>query len=321
MVDARSARFLKTARASVAQGASVALLTALSAAPLHAAPLITPACGATGSALQVLGSGGPEAADKRASSGYLIWQDARARLLIDAGGGVSLRFGEAGAAMRDLDAVVFTHFHADHASDFAALVKSSYFENRTRPLPVFGPPGNALMPGAVAFTDLLFGKSGAFRYLSDLTDGSGSYRLLPEDVRADGKLVRVGNIPALTLSATAVQHGPLPALAWRIETAGRVVVFSGDTSGKGELVALARGADIFVAHNAVPEGTTGAAHALHMTPDDIGRIAAAAKVKKLVLSHRMLRTLGREAETTAAIRKHYAGPVAFADDLDCYPLH
>ncbi len=280
-----------------------------------------PSCGARGIAVQVLGSGGPEAADQRASSGYLVWHDGRARLLVDAGGGVFLRFGEAGATMADLDAIVFTHFHADHASDFAALVKSSYFEDRNRALPVYGPPGNALMPGAVAFADALFGKSGAFRYLGDFLDGSASYTLKPQDVNAAGKVVGVGRFGDMQLRATAVEHGPLPALAWRVEIGGAVIAFSGDTSGKGDLVELARDADVFVAHNAVPVGTTGAAHALHMTPGDIGRIAAQAKVKKLVLSHRMLRTLGREAETLAAIRARYAGPVEFADDLNCYALH
>jgi hypothetical protein len=41
----------------------------------------------------------------------------------------------------------------------------------------------------------------------------------------------------------------------------------------------------------------------------------------LVLSHRMLRTLGKEAATTAEIRKRYAGPLDFANDLDCYPVN
>jgi hypothetical protein len=48
-------------------------------------------------AVQVLGSGGPDSNDARASSGYLLWLDGEARLLVDAGGGVFLRFGEAKA--------------------------------------------------------------------------------------------------------------------------------------------------------------------------------------------------------------------------------
>src|SRR4029077_12291613 len=41
-------------------------------------------CRSQGIAVQVLGSGGPELQDKRASSSYLLWQDGRARVVLDA---------------------------------------------------------------------------------------------------------------------------------------------------------------------------------------------------------------------------------------------
>jgi hypothetical protein len=55
-----------------------------------------------GVTLQILGSGGPIADDARASSGYLVWADGKSRVLIDAGGGTFLRFGEAGASFAEL---------------------------------------------------------------------------------------------------------------------------------------------------------------------------------------------------------------------------
>ena len=67
--------------------------------------------------LQVLGSGGPIADDGRASSGYLIWIGGRSRFLIDAGGGIFLRFGEAGARFADLNHIAISHFHTDHSTD------------------------------------------------------------------------------------------------------------------------------------------------------------------------------------------------------------
>jgi ribonuclease BN (tRNA processing enzyme) len=98
-------------------------------------------------------------------------------------------------------------------------------------------------------------------------------------------------------------------------------VFSGDTNGEGEgLVRLAANADLFVAHNAVPEGAVGIERRLHMPPSVIGQIAADARVKSLVLSHRMLRTLGKEDQTQSEIRKSYSGPLQFANDLDCFSL-
>lgn len=57
-----------------------------------------------------------------------------------------------------------------------------------------------------------------------------------------------------------------------------------------------------------------------MLPSSIGRIAAAAKARQLVLSHRMTRTIGKEEEARAAITREYKGPLSFADDLACYAL-
>ena len=57
-----------------------------------------------------------------------------------------------------------------------------------------------------------------------------------------------------------------------------------------------------------------------MPPSVIGEIAKDAQVKSLILSHRMLRTLGKEDQTQIEIGKQYAGPVSFANDLDCFPV-
>jgi ribonuclease BN (tRNA processing enzyme) len=55
-----------------------------------------------------------------------------------------------------------------------------------------------------------------------------------------------------------------------------------------------------------------------MPPSVIGQIAQEAHVKQLVLSHRMLRTLGKEDQTLSEISKTFSGPIAFANDLDCF---
>jgi ribonuclease BN (tRNA processing enzyme) len=281
-------------------------------------------CGSQGVAVQVLGSGGPELQDQRASSSYLVWEDGQAKALIDAGGGSALRFGESGAQMSQLDVIFFSHFHVDHSGDFSALIKSSWFEDRKNPLPIYGPPGNDFMPSTTEFVSDLFGdQHGAYRYLSELLepDEEGSYKMQPHNVEVRSTPIAVFHNADLAASAVRVIHGGVPALAWRIETRGKVIVFSGDTNGEGEgLVKLATNADLFIAHNAVPEGVTGVERNLHMPPSVIGEIAQAAHVKKLVLSHRMLRTLGKETQTESEIRKRYAGPLQFANDLDCFPI-
>jgi ribonuclease BN (tRNA processing enzyme) len=282
-------------------------------------------CGAHGIALQVLGSGGPELQDKRASSSYLLWEDGRARVLVDAGGGSALRFGESGAQMSQLDVILFSHFHVDHSGDFAALIKSSWFEDRKRPLPIYGPEGNDFVPSTVEFVYDFFGdKHGAYRYLSELLvpGEEGDYKLQPHNVAGSAKPADVFHRGGITAQAVRVVHGGVPALAWRVEMGGKAIVFSGDTNGEGTgLPQLAANADLFVAHNAVPEGVTGVERNLHMPPSVIGQIAGEAHVKHLILSHRMLRTLGKESQTQSEIEKRFSGPLTFANDLDCFPLN
>jgi ribonuclease BN (tRNA processing enzyme) len=290
----------------------------------EASPVEAQSCGSSGLAVQVLGSGGPELQDKRASTSYLIWDHGTARVIVDAGGGSALRFGESGAQMSQVDVVLFSHFHIDHSGDFPALVFSSWFEDRKRPLPVYGPPGNEFMPSTTEFVRDLFSEPhGAWRYLSDLAGPGtkGSYTLEPHDVVAGFKPVLVFRNSDMVVYAVRVIHGGFPALAWRVEINGKRIVFSGDTNGEGdELTQLALNADLFVAHNAVPEGATGVERRLHMPPSVIGMTAANAHVKRLVLSHRMLRTLGRENETQAEIERHFSGAIVFANDLDCFPV-
>ena len=289
-----------------------------------ASPVMAQSCGATGLAVQVLGSGGPETQDKRASTSYLIWQDGRARVMVDAGGGSALRFGESGAQMSQVDIFLFSHFHVDHSSDFPAIIFSSWFEDRNRPLPIFGPSGNKFMPSTTEFVgDLFSDPHGAYRYLSDLVDpgADGSYKLQPHNVAASSTPVLVFRNADMAMYAVSVVHGAVPALAWRVEIGGKRIVFSGDTNGEGNgLTQLASNADLFIAHNAVPEGATGVERRLHMPPSVIGGIAADAHVKQLVLSHRMLRTLGKENETQLEIRRRFSGPIVFANDLDCFPV-
>jgi len=277
-------------------------------------------CGKHGVWVQVLGSGGPEINDKRASSGYLIWRDGKARILIDMGGGSLLRFEQSGARLNDLDVILLTHLHVDHSADLPYLIKASFFSDRDRDLPLYGPTGNRLMPATTEFVRDLFGPQGAYRYLSGYLDGSEGYRLIAHDVNAKGKTRHVVlTTSEFRVSAVPVHHGPIPALAYRIDVAGHAIVFSGDMNNDNHTLAgLARGADLLIAHHAIPEQADRVARNLHMPPSVIGEITAQAGVKQLVLSHRMQRTLGQEQESARLIKTHYRGPVYFAEDLQCF---
>ncbi len=269
--------------------------------------------------VQILGSGGPEFDAQRASTGYVVWRHGKAWALVDAGSGTRLRFAQTGAKFEDLKHVLFTHLHADHSVDFAGFVKSSYFTQRTSPLAVWGPTGNAQLPAMSAFVQTLLARpAGVYPYLNDFLGEGGQYRIQTHDVDAQDHQVReVFSADGVRVSAVAVEHGALPALAWRLDVEGASVTFSGDTSGRhGWLAALAKDTDLLVAHHAITWRHQGV-YGLHMPPEVIGQVAQQAQVKRVWLSHRMLRTLGDEERTLADIRNHYAGPVKFADDLQC----
>jgi ribonuclease BN (tRNA processing enzyme) len=273
--------------------------------------------------LQVLGSGGPELNDQRASSSYLVWLDGKAVIMIDVGGGSSYNFEKSGANFNDIKAVAFTHFHVDHSADFPEYIKHSYFSSRMDDLSVYGPAGNDVMPAASEFINALFQKDGAYRYLNNHieTSNDNAYHINTTDVSLNKARSEFKIDSEIKLTAVPVHHGPLAAVAWRVDTAGCSITFSGDMSNKFNVLAgLAENSDILVAHNAVPEVTNRFSHNLHMAPSEIGKIANEANVKKLVLSHRMNRTLGKEKETLEYIRKFYGGAIEFSNDLDRYGL-
>ena len=163
--------------------------------------------------------------------------------------------------MSQLDVILFTHFHVDHSADFPALIFSSWFEDRDRPLPVYGPAGDNDFPSPVDFVQAFFNdRNGVYRYLSELLVpyNIGSYQLQPHNVVVDRESSAVFRGEHLMAYAARVVHGSVPALAWRIEIGGKSIVFSGDTNGEGAgLAHLAKDADLLIAHNALAEGAVG----------------------------------------------------------------
>lgn len=263
--------------------------------------------------LEILGSGGPEL-DGRASTSYILWVDDRARLLVDMGSGSMLRFEEAKAKLEDLDASVLTHLHIDHSVDLPSFVKAGFFSKRSKKLEIIAPTGNQYFPGISEYLQTLFGKDGAYRYMQDvLTPNSDSFEIVPIEITTDE--ITQKTYPNFSLEIIRVNHGIVPALALCIKTDGKKIIISGDTNNAGKnLDKIAKDADLFIAHHAIPEHTRGFATKLHMSPSIIGNVASKAKVKKVVLTHRMKRTLNKESESLKIIKEIYKGEVVFAED-------
>ena len=276
-------------------------------------------CVANPVAVQILGSGGPMINRDRASTSYLLWIDAQAKILVDMGGGAFLRFGQAQAKLSDLSLVAISHFHPDHVSDLPALLWLSNFTRR-EPLPIVGPSGNDLVPGFPTFLSRLFdAKNGAFQVLGT-TLGGPPVAGVGGGVRLDVGVVDVTKAEpstvfdrqGVTVTALGIPHGNIPTLAYRIQTRNASIVFSSDQTGTNpRFVDFARGADVLVMHLAIAAGATSP---LHAPPAVVGRVAQEAGVGRLIVSH-----IGQFDLDVAItdLKKLYTGPLTVGADLQC----
>ena len=299
------------------------ILTLLTACLLSTPAVADEVCGDSGLWLQILGSGGPEIDDGQGASSYLVWVDGKARILIDPGPGSSVAFDQSKANFEDLYAIAFTHLHADHAADFPAFIKGSYFLDREEPLVVLGPDSrNEQYPDTETFVNRLIGPEGAFAYLQDFLThkSSGGYRVRARNVPSNGKKRWAGfGNEELKMAAIPVNHGNVPSLAWRVDAGDQSVVITGDFNNlKNVMPTFAKDTDILVFNHAIPENSRGSARELHILPSQIGRISAQANARIVVLGHRMNRTLGRESQSREHIEANYDGYILFANDGECW---
>jgi ribonuclease BN (tRNA processing enzyme) len=279
------------------------------------------ACREAELAVQVLGSGGPILDDERASSGYLVWIDGRARLLVDLGPGAMLRLAETGAELEDLDALLLTHLHVDHSADLPGLLKTASFGRRRASLPVLGPTGDGPFPALPAFLGALLAEGGAYPYLGGYLGEGQPFVLEPRSVDVEGAAREVLSTEHLRVRAVGVPHGPVPALAYEVTVDGVRIAFMGDQrADEARYVDMIRGADLLVAHMAIGPSAGGVAARLHAPPARLGEVAAEAGVSRMVLSHLMRRSLSDLDGNLAAIRERYDGPVEVAEDGLCLTL-
>jgi len=269
-------------------------------------------------AVQILGSGGPRINRDRASSSYLLWIDAQAKLLVDMGGGAFLRFGQSQAQLGDLSAMAISHLHADHVSDLPAFLWLSH-QTRKEPLPIVGPSGNDQAPAFPTFLRRLFDeKDGAFPLLGPTLgavqgEAGGGVRLdiaVVDVTKAQPSTVFARGGVAVT--ALGIPHGNVPTLAYRVTTRGVSIVFSSDQNGTSPaFVEFARGAHVLIMHLAIAAGTT---NPLHASPAIVGRVAQQAGVGRLIVSHIGLFDLDA---AIAELKKFYTGPLTVGADLQC----
>ena len=214
--------------------------------------------------------------------------------VIDCGMGVSRQLVAAGVPLETVRYIFISHHHSDHNLEYGNLVYNAWATGLSTPIHSFGPKG------IEAMTKTFF-ELNRFDIETRIEDeGRPDLRklLIAKDITEDGVVLQTAEVK---VTAFRTPHPPITDnFAYKFETPDGVIVFSSDTNYNPKLAEFAEGADVLV-HEAlylpwvdrlvtlVKNGAKLKKHLLesHTAAENVGRIADAANVKVLVMSHQV----------------------------------
>ena len=242
--------------------------------------------------LTLLGTGTAVPRLERSSSAYLLkindWN-----ILIDCGAGTLRRLLETNTSYDDIDLLLLTHLHPDHTADLVPFLFACGYATvpRTKPLHIVGGKGTRHF---LAQLDNTFG-----RHLTS--------KHYDQDIREVGD--ESWTWEGIGFESRAVFHIS-NSRAFAVEMDGKKVSFSGDSGYCQSLIELAQDSDLFVCECALPDHEK---PDNHLSPSQVGDIAAKANVLKLVLTHFYPEV---ESEPIAEIvGRKFSGEVILGEDL------
>jgi ribonuclease Z len=265
--------------------------------------------------LVTLGTGNPLPDPNRAGPATLV-RAAGLDFLFDCGRGVLMRAAATGVLPAGLTAVLLTHLHSDHVTDFNDVVTMRWAMSLTpRPLPVYGPPGTERF---------------VRRTLAMLEDDIG-YRLAhhpdlnwePECQVTEATSGIVVDDDRVRITCEPTSHPPVhPTVGYRVEAEGRSIVIAGDTVPCEGLDRLCAGADVYVQTvlhrplvESIPVPRLQDILGYHSSIEDAARTAARAGVGTLVLTHPIPSPApGTEQDWIDAAATEFGGEVVLAHD-------
>jgi ribonuclease BN (tRNA processing enzyme) len=243
--------------------------------------------------------------------------------VIDCGMGVSHQLVSAGVPLESVKYIFISHHHSDHNLEYGNLVYNAWATGLSTPIHSFGPKGIE----AMTQTYWELNKFDVETRIEDEGRPDPRKLLIAKDIDEDGVVLQTADVK---VTAFRTPHPPITDnFAYKFETPDGTIVFSSDTAYNPKLAEFAKGADVLV-HEAiylpwvdrlvtrVKNGATLKKHLLesHTSAEDVGRIADAAQVKVLVMSH----LVPGEPDVTddnwsSEARKHFKGRLIVARDL------
>jgi ribonuclease BN (tRNA processing enzyme) len=243
--------------------------------------------------------------------------------VIDCGMGVSRQLATAGVPLESVKYIFISHHHSDHNLEYGNLVYNAWANGLSTPVHSFGPKGLE----AMTQTYWELNKFDVETRIEDEGRPDPRKLLIAKDITEDGVVLQT---PDVKVTAFRTPHPPITDnFAYKFETPDGTIVFSSDTNYNPKLAEFAKGADVLV-HEAiylpwvdrlvtlVKNGATLKKHLLesHTSAEDVGRIAEAAQVKVLVMSHLVPGQLDvTDDNWSSEASKHFKGRLIVARDL------
>jgi ribonuclease BN (tRNA processing enzyme) len=301
-----------------------ALKLALGSAALLAAPAVRAQDAKPRTRIVFLGTkGGPRVGNGASNPANLVVVN-DTPFVIDCGMGVSRQLVSAGVPIPSVKYIFISHHHSDHNLEYGNLFYNAWAAGLSTPIHSFGPKGIEAM--TKEYWEL--NKFDVETRIEDEGRPDPRKLLIAKDIADDGVVLKT---PDVTVTAFRTPHPPIvDNFAYKFETPDGTIVFSSDTAYNPKLAEFAKGADVLV-HECLyipavdrlvaktKNGATLKKHLLdsHTSTEDVGRIAAAAGVKTLVLSHFVPGDdpLVTDDDWTRDVKTNFKGRIVVAKDL------
>lgn len=257
----------------------------------------------------LLGTGGMMPLVGRALTSLYVHCGARA-VLVDCGEGTQTAIRRAGLRFAPIDAILITHFHADHISGLPGLLLTIGNEGRTEPIHMYGPEGlentvNSLraivpeLPYALEFHEFRQQECAHFTgagmemdvFPVDHTVPCLAYSFrLDRPGKFDPKAAKEKGIPVQLwgrLQRGESVDGFTPADVLGAPRKGIRLVYATDTRPVPAIEAYARDADLLILEGMYgdPEKQARAEFTHHMMMQEAAEIAAKVGARELWLTH------------------------------------
>lgn len=309
---------------------------------LNAAPAAQEPSNAGIGRVVLLGSGaGPTARSTRSQPASLLQIGGKA-YLIDCGDGTLRQLAAIGVQPSAIDAIFITHLHFDHTAGVPAFLAFDWEDRRRAPVSIYGPPGTRLL-----VQDSLKPFQSSFRiFRSEQPDLPRIETLFQaHDLAVDDvteiyrddliRITAIENSHYSTMHLPKRSYGRDQSFSYRIDTKTRSIVFTGDTGPSSAVERLARGADILVSEvidlpsivaqlrrraavtSLDQSGLIAHMTNEHLTPEEVGKLATRAGVKRVILNH-IASPPRTEADAQAfvvGVKAHFDGEVIAGSDL------